>query len=90
MVLAAKGRDANSVRAVQQFLGFGSWDDTAILERREQLVATDIGEDDGVMIRDRDGFPKKGEHSVGVARQYCGALSKDRKLSARSLHRLSQ
>ena len=76
MVLAAIGRDANAVRAVQQFLGEGAWDDAAILRRREELVAADLGEADGVLICDGSGFPKKGEHSVGVARQYCGALGK--------------
>jgi SRSO17 transposase len=76
MVLATKGHDANAVRAVQQFLGEGRWDDAAILTRREELVAADIGEVDGVLICDGSGFPKKGEHSVGVARQYCGALGK--------------
>lgn len=76
MVLAAKGCDLNAIRAGQQFLGEGRWDDAAILHRREELVAADLGEEDGVMICDGSGFPKKGEHSVGVARQYCGALGK--------------
>ena len=76
MVLAAKGCDANAVRSLQQFLGEGAWDDAAILRRREELVAADLGEADGVLICDGSGFPKKGEHSVGVARQYCGALGK--------------
>ena len=76
MVLASKGRDVNAIRAVQQFLGEGTWDDEAILARREQLVAQDIGEPDGVLICDGSGFPKKGAHSVGVAPQYCGAVGK--------------
>lgn len=76
MVLAQRGADAATVRAVQQFLGEGAWDDEALLNRREKLVAEDIGEADGVMIVDGSGFPKKGDYSVGVSRQYCGAVGK--------------
>ncbi len=76
MVLASKGADANAIRAVQQFLGEGTWSDEAILARREKLLAAEIGEADGVLIFDGSGFPKKGDHSVGVARQYCGHLGK--------------
>jgi hypothetical protein len=61
---------------VQQFIGEGGWDDDRILERHQQLVAADLGEPDGTVIVDGSGFPKKGEHSVGVQRQYCGALGK--------------
>jgi hypothetical protein len=35
-----------------------------------------MGEPDGVLIVDETGFVKKGADSVGVARQYCGALGK--------------
>jgi SRSO17 transposase len=76
MVLAFKGDDRAAVRAVQQFLGEGAWDDTAILARREALVAEDLGAPDGLLIADGSGFPKQGTHSVGVARQYCGHVGK--------------
>jgi SRSO17 transposase len=76
MVLTLKGPDESAVRAVQQFLGEGTWDDAALLARREQLVAQDLGQADGVLICDGSGFPKQGAYSVGVARQYCGAVGK--------------
>lgn len=76
MVLRERGKDINAVRAVQQFIGEGAWEDDRILERHRQLVAEDLGEADATAIIDGSGFPKKGEHSVGVQRQYCGALGK--------------
>jgi SRSO17 transposase len=76
MVLRERGKDLNAVRAVQQFIGEGGWGDDRILERHQQMVAADLGEPDGTVIVDGSGFPKKGEHSVGVQRQYCGALGK--------------
>jgi SRSO17 transposase len=74
--MVLRGQDLNAVRAVQQFIGEGGWDDHRLLERHQQLVGADLGEADAVMIVDGSGFPKKGDHSVGVRRQYCGALGK--------------
>ena len=76
MVLALKGVDQAAVRAVQQFLGQGTWDDAPILWRLQSLIAADLGADDGVVVIDGSSFPKQGRHSVGVARQYCGHLGK--------------
>lgn len=76
MVLRERGKDINAVRAVQQFIGEGAWSDDLISERHQQLVAQDLGEPDATTILDGSGFPKKGEYSVGVQRQYCGALGK--------------
>lgn len=76
MVLALKGPDGAAVRAVQQFVSEGAWGDEPILARHQRLVAQSLGEEEGSMIVDGSGFPKQGTHSVGVARQYCGALGK--------------
>jgi len=65
-----------NVRAMQQFLGKGAWDDRAILAAHQRLVAETLGEPDGVLIVDGSDFPKQGTASVGVARQYCGAQGK--------------
>jgi SRSO17 transposase len=76
MVLTLKGADSNAVRAMQQFLGEGAWDDQPILRRHWQEVDADLGDDDGVLILDGSDFPKQGDQSVGVKRQYCGELGK--------------
>jgi SRSO17 transposase len=76
MVLHLKGSDWAAVRAVQQFIGEGAWNDDRILQRLEGLVAEDLGEADAMVILDGSSFPKQGLHSVGVARQYCGHLGK--------------
>ena len=44
MVLALKGPDLAAVRAGQQFLGEGAWEDEPILLRHQELVAESLGE----------------------------------------------
>lgn len=66
-----------NVQALQQFISVGAWDDAAILQQHQQLVAETLGDaETGVLIVDGCDFPKQGTHSVGVARQYCGPLGK--------------
>jgi SRSO17 transposase len=66
-----------NVQAMQQFISLGAWDDDAVLARQQRLVAEALGDPaTGVLIVDGCDFPKQGPHSVGVARQYCGALGK--------------
>jgi SRSO17 transposase len=76
MVLTLKGADANAVRAVQQFVGSGAWDDEAILRRHRREVQVTLGEQDGVITLDGSDFPKQGKESVGTKRQHCGQLGK--------------
>jgi SRSO17 transposase len=64
------------VRNLQQFIGVGAWDDRAVLRKHAELVAESLGERGGALIVDGSEFPKKGRHSAGVMRQYCGATGK--------------
>ena len=66
-----------NVQALQQFISLGAWDDAAVLKTHQQLVADTLGDPQtGVLIIDGCDFPKQGSHSVGAARQWCGALGK--------------
>jgi SRSO17 transposase len=73
MAMALEG---GNIQAMQQFIGQGQWQDEKLLKKHWRLVNETLGEDDGVWIVDGSGFPKKGEHSVGVTRQWCGQLGK--------------
>jgi SRSO17 transposase len=73
MAMALEG---GNIQAMQQFIGQGQWQDEKLLKKHWQLVNETLGEADGVWIVDGSGFPKKGKHSAGVARQWCGQLGK--------------
>jgi SRSO17 transposase len=72
MVLALVGDDGNAIRAMQQFVGQGAWQDEVILQHHWQEVDQDLGDEAGVLILDGRDFAKQGEGSVGVKRQWCG------------------
>jgi SRSO17 transposase len=62
-------------QAMQQFVNQSPWDHEAVLHRLRQLMRRRMSAD-GVLVLDDTSLPKQGRHSVGVARQYCGALGK--------------
>ena len=72
---AGPGAD-RPVRALQQFVSEGGWDDAALLAAHQRLVDATLGEADGVLVIDGSEVPKQGTHSVGVARQWCGHSGK--------------
>jgi SRSO17 transposase len=59
-------------QAFQHFITHADWDADRIWRRLLEVLP----ERRGVLIIDGTSFPKQGPHSVGVARQYCGALGK--------------
>jgi SRSO17 transposase len=73
--IALAVKDGN-VRALQRFVSVVSWDDDKIISKYRSFVNDDLGSPDGALIFDESGFLKKGQDSVGVARQYCGTAGK--------------
>jgi SRSO17 transposase len=63
------------VQALRQFVGQSPWEVEQV-QRRLAYKMVDLLSDAQVWIVDETAFPKAGEHSVGVARQYCGTLGK--------------
>jgi SRSO17 transposase len=60
------------------FVGQAPWSDAALMARVRDWTLPMIEQRGPIRawIIDDTGFPKKGKHSVGVARQYCGQLGK--------------
>jgi SRSO17 transposase len=64
--------DPQSYQALQHFVTHSPWD----AERVWTQLRTHVPMRTGILALDDTGFPKQGTHSVGVQRQYCGALGK--------------
>src|SRR5215203_7108999 len=63
-------------QALQQFVSQSPWDEHRILRRYRAHLARTFASPQGIFLLDDVSFPKQGRHSVGVQRQYCGALGK--------------
>ncbi len=63
-------------QALQQFVNQSPWDQKAVLRRYRAHLAEAFADPNGIFLFDDVSFPKQGAHSVGVQRQYCGALGK--------------
>jgi SRSO17 transposase len=72
--MAARLPDGN-VQAMQQLIGQSPWAWIPVWQRLAQRMTAELMPSP-VWVIDDTGFPKKGEHSVGVARQYSGTLGK--------------
>ena len=65
-------------QSMHHFVANAPWKDAAVLGVARDLVLDQMERHGPVAawVVDDTGLPKKGEHSVGVARQYCGVLGK--------------
>jgi SRSO17 transposase len=52
------------------------WDADAARDRLQHFVIETFGDEEGIGVVDETSFPKKGDKSAGVAKQYCGTLGK--------------
>ncbi len=68
----ARLSDPGTYQAFQHFITHAPWDAERVWARLRAVVP----ERTGVLILDGTSFPKQGTASVGVGRQYCGALGK--------------
>src|SRR5262245_57277523 len=61
---------------MQQFIGTAPWDHRPLVNVLVGQVADRLGEPDGIIAFDPSSYPKRGTHSVGVKRQWCGHRGK--------------
>src|SRR5438270_6912614 len=63
-------------QGLQKFVGQSGWDHRPLLAELARQVGAELGEPDAVLAFDSSAFPKKGDRSAGVQRQWCGRLGK--------------
>jgi SRSO17 transposase len=70
--MLARVSDPGDYQAFQHFITSAPWSADGLWRLLRRVVPAR----DGVLIFDGTSFPKQGDRSVGVGRQYCGALGK--------------
>ena len=63
-------------RTLQRFLEIVEWDGERLRNKLQYVVARDHANPDAIGIIDETGHPKKGKHTAGVKRQWCGNTGK--------------
>src|SRR5262245_33169878 len=63
-------------QVIQDFIGTAPWDHRPLVQVLVGEVVERLGQPDGIIAFDPSSFPKRGTHSVGVKRQWCGHRGK--------------
>jgi SRSO17 transposase len=63
-------------QVLQDFIGTAPWNHQPLVTVLVGQVAKRLGQPDGIIAFDPSSFPKRGTHSVGVKRQWCGHRGK--------------
>jgi SRSO17 transposase len=63
-------------RTLQRFLELVEWDEVRLRDQLQRVVARDHADGEAIGIIDETGHPKKGKHTAGVKRQWCGNTGK--------------
>ena len=63
-------------RTLQRFLELVEWDGERLRNKLQQTIARDHADPDAIGIIDETAHPKKGNHTAGVKRQWCGNTGK--------------
>lgn len=61
---------------MQRLLHHARWDPDAVQAELQAFLVETWGHPEGIAVLDETAFVKKGDHSVGVQRQWCGTLGK--------------
>jgi len=74
--IALEFLDEHAVRSLQRFMKDYCWDHDTMETTHQTMLSEVIADPSGMINVDSSEFVKKGKESVGVARQYCGAVGK--------------
>ncbi|MEW6417829.1 MAG: IS701 family transposase [Nitrospirota bacterium] len=74
--IALEFLNEEAVRSMQRFMKTYRWNEKAMERKHQSMLSAKISSADGMINVDSCEFVKKGKESVGVVRQYCGAVGK--------------